>query len=95
MNRAVTHVMNAYNIPNLNIDGYICKTNLPSNTAFRGFGAPQAMLVAETMMRHIASYLKKDLFEVSFHFCNVTVLTKLALQPRMNLDFCRSRKKLF
>ncbi|XP_063893712.1 xanthine dehydrogenase [Helicoverpa armigera] len=59
MERALVHVDNCYFIPNAEVHGYLCKTNMPSNTAFRGFGAPKAMLAAETMMRHIASTLGK------------------------------------
>ncbi|CAH0554559.1 unnamed protein product [Brassicogethes aeneus] len=58
--RAITHFENAYNIPAIRVLGYTCKTNLPSNTAFRGFGGPQAMYAAESMMNEIAEYLKKD-----------------------------------
>lgn len=35
------HFENSYYIPNAYVLGYSCKTNLPSNTAFRGFGGPQ------------------------------------------------------
>ncbi|KAM4023680.1 aldehyde oxidase-like [Anomaloglossus baeobatrachus] len=45
---------NAYKIPNIRGKGNACKTNLPSNTAFRGFGFPQAALVTETWMSEIA-----------------------------------------
>lgn len=45
---------NAYKIPNLRCWAYACKTNLPSNTAFRGFGFPQAGLVTETWITDIA-----------------------------------------
>ncbi|XP_072274823.1 aldehyde oxidase-like [Pyxicephalus adspersus] len=45
---------NAYKIPNLRCKGTACKTNLPSNTAFRGFGYPQAAFVTETWMSEIA-----------------------------------------
>ncbi|XP_018426967.1 PREDICTED: aldehyde oxidase-like [Nanorana parkeri] len=45
---------NAYKIPNLRCKGTACKTNLPSNTAFRGFGYPQAAFVTETCMSEIA-----------------------------------------
>ncbi|XP_073502615.1 aldehyde oxidase-like [Phyllobates terribilis] len=45
---------NAYKIPNLRGKGSACKTNLPSNTAFRGFGFPQAAFVTETWMSEIA-----------------------------------------
>ncbi|RHZ22407.1 hypothetical protein DYB37_001144 [Aphanomyces astaci] len=41
MDRALFHCENAYFIPNLRAVGKCCKTNLPTNTAFRGFGAPQ------------------------------------------------------
>ncbi|XP_069839456.1 aldehyde oxidase-like isoform X2 [Dendropsophus ebraccatus] len=44
----------AYKIPNLRCKGSACKTNLPSNTAFRGFGYPQAAFVTETWMSEIA-----------------------------------------
>ncbi|XP_072032537.1 xanthine dehydrogenase/oxidase-like [Amphiura filiformis] len=54
MERAVLSSDNAYLLPAVIVTGYTCKTNLPSNTAFRGFGAPQGMLVAETWMSQIA-----------------------------------------
>ena len=41
MERAVFHSDNCYLIPNIRLRGYVCKTNIPSNTAFRGFGGPQ------------------------------------------------------
>ena len=41
MERAVFHAENCYLIPNIRVLGYMCMTNLPSNTAFRGFGGPQ------------------------------------------------------
>ncbi|PNF38422.1 Xanthine dehydrogenase, partial [Cryptotermes secundus] len=63
--RAMFHFENAYYIPNARVRGYICKTNLPSNTAFRGFGGPQGMFFGENMIREIASYLNKDPLEIS------------------------------
>ncbi|KFP51668.1 Aldehyde oxidase, partial [Cathartes aura] len=48
-------VDNAYNIPNLRVSGHACKTNLPSNTAFRGFGFPQAGLFVETCIVAVAT----------------------------------------
>ena len=39
--RAVFHATNSYLVPNVKAKGNVCKTNLPSNTAFRGFGGPQ------------------------------------------------------
>ncbi|XP_073949617.1 xanthine dehydrogenase-like [Choristoneura fumiferana] len=62
--RVLMHVDNCYFIPNMHIEAYLCKTNMPSNTAFRGFGAPKAMLAAEVMIRDIAAALKKDYEEI-------------------------------
>jgi xanthine dehydrogenase/oxidase len=63
--RAMFHFENAYYIPNVEVTGYVCKTNLPSNTAFRGFGGPQGMFGAEHMLREMASALGKDPIELS------------------------------
>lgn len=65
MERAIVHVDNCYFIPNMEVNGYLCKTNMPSNTAFRGFGAPKAMLAAESMIRDIASTLGKSYEEIA------------------------------
>nr|KAG5686897.1 hypothetical protein BaRGS_012445 [Batillaria attramentaria] len=48
---------NNYNIPNMRVTGIMCKTNMPSSTAFRGFGGPQGMVVAETWIAHVAAAL--------------------------------------
>lgn len=58
--RVMTHVDNCYFIPNVEVNAYLCKSNMPSNTAFRGFGAPKAMLAAECMIRDIAAALNKN-----------------------------------
>ena len=60
MERAVTHINNAYYIPHVSVNGRCCMTNLPSNTAFRGFGGPQAMRVMEEIMDNIAYTLNID-----------------------------------
>jgi xanthine dehydrogenase molybdopterin binding subunit/xanthine dehydrogenase small subunit len=52
--RALFHLDNAYYIPNVEFSGRVAKTNLPSNTAFRGFGGPQGMLVIEEIIDRIA-----------------------------------------
>uniref|UniRef100_A0A8B9QN24 Xanthine dehydrogenase/oxidase n=1 Tax=Apteryx owenii TaxID=8824 RepID=A0A8B9QN24_APTOW len=54
MDRALLHLDNSYNIPNVSSLGVICKTNLASNTAFRGFGGPQGMMIAECWMSDLA-----------------------------------------
>lgn len=52
--RAMFHVDNAYYIPNIEVSGRVAKTNITSQTAFRGFGGPQGMLVIEEIMDRIA-----------------------------------------
>ncbi|XP_050664859.1 xanthine dehydrogenase-like [Leptidea sinapis] len=59
LERICTHLDNCYRIPNIEINAYLCKTNTPSNTAFRGFGAPQAMFATEAMIRAVAETLGK------------------------------------
>nr|XP_014586706.2 xanthine dehydrogenase/oxidase isoform X1 [Equus caballus] len=54
MQQTLLHMDNGYKIPNIRGTGWLCKTNLPSNTAFRGFGRPQGMLIAEHWMSEIA-----------------------------------------
>ena len=51
----MVHCENAYHIPNLNVVGYVCKTNLPSNTAFRSFGRPQSMYMMECIISNVAA----------------------------------------
>lgn len=59
------HFENAYKIPVVRAQGFLCKTNLASNTAFRGFGGPQGMFAGENIIHDIAEYLKKDVVELS------------------------------
>ncbi|KAJ6490221.1 Molybdopterin-binding domain of aldehyde dehydrogenase-domain-containing protein [Mycena vitilis] len=62
--RALTHLENCYFIPDVDVHGRCCKTNTVSNTAFRGFGGPQGMLVAEQYMEAIAHKLNLDIDHV-------------------------------
>lgn len=55
--RAMTHSDNCYLIPNFHVRGRICKTNTMSNTAFRGFGGPQGLFIAESYMSEVADRL--------------------------------------
>lgn len=57
MERTLFHATNSYFIPNVEVTAYSCKTNLPSNTAFRGFGGPQGMFVIECAIAHAAREL--------------------------------------
>jgi xanthine dehydrogenase large subunit len=57
VSRALTHVDNCYWVPDFRATGYACKTNTVSNTAFRGFGGPQGVLVMEDAIGRIAAFL--------------------------------------
>ncbi|NMD54350.1 MULTISPECIES: xanthine dehydrogenase molybdopterin binding subunit [Tsukamurella] len=48
--RALCHIDNAYWIPNIAVHGRIAKCHKTSQTAFRGFGGPQGMLVIEDIL---------------------------------------------
>jgi xanthine dehydrogenase large subunit len=62
--RSLCHGDNCYFLPNVRLNGYPCKTNTVSNTAFRGFGGPQGMIVIETILEHIAFHLGLSLDEI-------------------------------
>ena len=79
MERAMLHVDNAYYIPDIAVLGRVWKTNLPSNTAFRGFGGPQGMAVIEAVIDRIARYLKKDALDIrhaNFYGLNTNNITQ-------------------
>ena len=57
MSKGMLEADNGYDIPNRRIEGRCCKTNIPSNTAFRGFGYPQTNAVLETAITQVASFL--------------------------------------
>jgi xanthine dehydrogenase molybdopterin binding subunit/xanthine dehydrogenase small subunit len=57
LDRALFHIDNGYYIPALRVTGLIAKTNVASNTAFRGFGGPQGMLVMEEIVDRVARRL--------------------------------------
>lgn len=48
LERTLFHATNSYFVPNVHATAYSCRTNLPPNTAFRGFGGPQGMFVIES-----------------------------------------------
>ncbi|MBL7128941.1 MAG: molybdopterin-dependent oxidoreductase [Ignavibacteria bacterium] len=60
MERSLFHATNSYYIPNAKINCASCRTNFPPNTAFRGFGAPQAMFVIESAIFKAADELGVD-----------------------------------
>jgi xanthine dehydrogenase large subunit len=62
--RALYHLDNAYYLENVEIVSHRCKTHTVSSTAFRGFGAPQAMMVIERIIDDIARTLELDALDV-------------------------------
>ena len=66
--RTLFHATNSYFIPNVSTTVFSCKTNLPPNTAFRGFGGPQGMFVIESAIAGAADKIginKKQIQEVN------------------------------
>jgi xanthine dehydrogenase large subunit len=64
MERTMMHADNAYFFPCVRITGQICRTNLPPNTAFRGFGGPQGVVVIENLLQDIALERGIDAWDV-------------------------------
>jgi xanthine dehydrogenase large subunit len=62
--RAMMHIDNAYFLENIEIISHRCKTHTVSNTAFRGFGGPQGMMVIEQIVDSIARALGMDPLDV-------------------------------
>ncbi|XP_062598637.1 xanthine dehydrogenase/oxidase-like [Saccostrea cucullata] len=79
----VDHLEGCYSIPNVHIEGKLCRTNTVSNTSFRGFGVPQAYVAMETIIDHIAHTLKlpvKQVQEVNFAKTGFVPFTKLPVE---------------
>ncbi|MEO8648286.1 MAG: molybdopterin cofactor-binding domain-containing protein, partial [Acidobacteriota bacterium] len=64
LERTLFHCTNSYFVPNVTATAYSCRTNLPPNTAFRGFGGPQGMFTIESAIVHAAEKLGVDPTEI-------------------------------
>ena len=64
LERTLFHATNSYNVPNVLVRAHCCKTHLPPNTAFRGFGGPQGMFVIESAIDHAARELNVSAAEI-------------------------------
>ena len=62
--RALCHFDNAYYLSDVDIKAMVVKTNTQSNTAFRGFGAPQGAMAIEYMIDNIARAIGRDPLDV-------------------------------
>ncbi len=64
LERTLFHCTNTYFVPNVTATAYSCRTNLPPNTAFRGFGGPQGMFVIESAIAKAAEELGLSASEI-------------------------------
>ncbi len=64
LDRALFHLDNAYYLPAVELTGQVARTNLPSNTAFRGFGGPQGVVVIEEVLNRASERLGLDPAEI-------------------------------
>ncbi|WP_192034534.1 xanthine dehydrogenase molybdopterin binding subunit [Halomonas sp. YLGW01] len=60
VDRAMFHADNAYSLGAARVTGHRARTHTASNTAFRGFGGPQGMMLIEQAMDDIAHRLGED-----------------------------------
>lgn len=107
LDRAMFHSDNVYEIPNVRVKGRVCFTNMPTNTAFRGFGGPQAMLIAENWIQRIATELRRcpeAIREINFqkegsvlHYgqkLQNCTLTQLWNQLKLSCEFSRAQEEV-
>ena len=66
LERTLFHSTNSYFIPNVKVFAACCRTNLPPNTAFRGFGGPQGMFVIESAIAKAAEKLGMSREEMQY-----------------------------
>lgn len=69
MERAMLHCDNAYFIPNVRVEGQVCRTNYHPHTAFRGFGGPKGVATIERIIEEIAHQLGIDPLEIRMRNC--------------------------
>ena len=62
--RAMFHADNAYFYPTLELTSLRARTDTVSNTAFRGFGGPQGMMLAERVLDKVAAGVHRDPLDV-------------------------------
>ncbi len=105
LERTLFHCTNSYYIPNVTATAYCCRTNLPPNTAFRGFGGPQGMFVIESAIAHAAEKLgvpaaeiqRRNLLETGDEFPYGQIAESEAItswtQAESNFDFASLQKE--
>lgn len=88
LERSLFNVTGSYFIPNVHANAVSCKTNLPSNTAFRGFGAPQAVFVIESAIYQAAQALGINCAEIQA--CNL-LQEGDAFPYGMAVQYCKAK----
>ena len=106
LDRTLFHCANAYYIPNVKATGYCCRTNLPSNTAFRGFGGPQGKFVIECAISKAAEKMGLEAYDIQkknllkendeFHYGQIaknvqTLSTWKAAEEQFHFELIRDR----
>uniref|UniRef100_A0A4W5RLZ0 Aldehyde oxidase 6 n=1 Tax=Hucho hucho TaxID=62062 RepID=A0A4W5RLZ0_9TELE len=98
--KILLHLDNAYNMPNLRGRSVACKTNLPSNTAFRGFGnmindvAMKLGCNAEEHIREINMYKEVSLTHYKFEFDPKNLLWSPWDECKEKSDYGSRRKSI-
>ncbi|XP_065184519.1 xanthine dehydrogenase/oxidase-like [Sycon ciliatum] len=64
MTKAAGRIDHCYYWPTLAVTGWVCRTHLPSNTAFRGFGATQGNMYTESIITDVAGWCSLPAEEV-------------------------------
>lgn len=64
LERTLFHATNAYAIPHVDVKAVSCRTHHPSNTAFRGFGAPQAIFTLECALDHLSCKMQLPRWQI-------------------------------
>ncbi len=108
--RTLFHSTGSYFIPNTSVTVFSCRTNLPPNTAFRGFGAPQGMFLIESAIDKAARKIKvpasiiqeknllreNDIFQYGQVAKNVNIGKCLSLaKEKFNVDNLKKEILLF
>jgi xanthine dehydrogenase large subunit len=107
VDRAMFHIDNAYHYPAMRVLGQRCKTNTVSNTAFRGFGGPQGMLIGEGILDDVARAVGRDPLDVrlenlyqlgdSTHYCQEIEdfpMAELMTNLARQCDYCSRRREI-
>lgn len=106
--RSLFHADNCYYYPNVLLTSEPYKTNTLSNTAFRGFGGPQGMVIAERLIEEIAYRKDCDPLEIrkaNFYRQGHTttpyhqevddnIIERLVVELEQSSDYTERRKRI-